>query len=288
MKAVFIVFSPSGHTLIAARKFMSLLEDNGISCHMINITKNDKYLQDSAITKTLVDDLGEQHLLIPCAPVYAGHCEQNMLRTIRALPLVKEKQIPAIPLVTYGGVHSSVALEEMGKALSDRGYIPIMGIKIAAEHTLTATFKKRINPNLPGTVEAQILAEAAEITEKVVNDKIAMVNVGKKLAYAPFMKRIMFRIFSQEKIHGKYKKVAINTEKCIGCKRCVVACPVNMFAYIDNTIQMVRDPKHCILCAECYHQCPAKAVVHPYIEVARKRLSNGFAKLENPQSEIYR
>ena len=287
MKAVFIVFSPSGHTLIAARKFMSLLEDNGISCHMINITKNDKYLQDSAITKTLVDDLGEQHLLIPCAPVYAGHCEQNMLRTIRALPLVKEKQIPAIPLVTYGGVHSSVALEEMGKALSDRGYIPIMGIKIAAEHTLTATFKKRINPNLPGTVEAQILAEAAEITEKVVNDKIAMVNVGKKLAYAPFMKRIMFRIFSQEKIHGKYKKVAINTEKCIGCKRCVSACPVNMFAYIDNTIQMVRDPKYCILCAECYHQCPVKAVVYPYIEVAKKRLSNGFAELENPQSEIY-
>ena len=287
MKAVFIVFSPSGHTLIAARKFMSLLEDNGISCHLINITKNDKYLQDSAITKTLVDDLGEQHLLILCAPVYAGHCEQNMLRTIRALPLVKEKQIPAIPLVTYGGVHSSVALEEMGKALSDRGYIPIMGIKIAAEHTLTATFKKRINPNLPGTVEAQILAEAAEITEKVVNDKIAMVNVGKKLAYAPFMKRIMFRIFSQEKIHGKYKKVTINAEKCIGCERCVAACPVNMFAYIDNTIQMVRDPKYCILCAECYHQCPVKAVVYPYIEVAKKRLSNGFAELENPQSEIY-
>ena len=264
MKAIFIVFSPSGHTLIAARKFMSLLEDNGISCHMINITKNDKYLQDFTITKTLVDDLGEHHLLIPCAPVYAGHCEQNMLRTIRALP------------------------RKMGKALNGRGYIPIMGIKIAAEHTLTATFKKRINPNLPGTVEDQILVEAAEIAEKVLNDEIAMVNVEKKLAYAPFMKRIMFRVFSQEKIHGKYKKVAINTEKCIGCKRCVSACPVNMFAYIDNTIQMVRDPKHCNLCAECYHQCPAKAVVHPYIEVARKRLSNGFAELETPQSEIYR
>ena len=163
-----------------------------------------------------------------------------------------------------------------------------MGIKIAAEHTLTATFKKRINPNLPGKVEEQILAEAAKITEKVVNDKIAMINIEKKLAYAPFMKRIMFRIFSQEKIHGKYKKVTINTEKCTGCKRCVAACPVNMFAYIDNTIQMVRDPKYCILCAECYHQCPAKAVVHPYIEVARKRLSNGFAELENPQSTIYR
>ena len=30
MKVVFIVFSPSGHTLIAAQKFMHLLEDNGI------------------------------------------------------------------------------------------------------------------------------------------------------------------------------------------------------------------------------------------------------------------
>ena len=100
MKVVFIVFSPSGHTLIAAQKFMQLLEDNGISCHMINITKNDKYLQDLTIRKTLLNDLGEHHLLIPCAPVYAGHCEQNMLRTIRALPREKKKQIPAIPLVT--------------------------------------------------------------------------------------------------------------------------------------------------------------------------------------------
>ena len=116
MKVVFIVFSPSGHTLIAAQKFMHLLEDKGISCHMINITKNDKYLQDFTITKTLVNDLGEYHLLISCAPVYAGHCEQNMLRTIWALPREKKKQIPAIPLVTYGGVHSSVALEEMASS----------------------------------------------------------------------------------------------------------------------------------------------------------------------------
>ena len=98
----------------------------------------------------------------------------------------------------------------------------------------------------------------------------------------------MFRILSQEKIHGKYKKVAINSQICNGCGQCIRACPVNMFACIDNKVQLIRDPGHCILCAECYHHCSAGAIIHPYIEVARKRLSDGFAELENPQSAVYR
>ena len=102
MKVVFIVFSPSGHTLIAAQKFMHLLEDNGISCHMINITKNDKYLQDLTIRKTLLNDLGEHHLLIPCAPVYAGHCEQNMLRTMQLLRCFSSLRLPPHILNRYG------------------------------------------------------------------------------------------------------------------------------------------------------------------------------------------
>ena len=51
MKVVFIVFSPSGHTLIAAQKFMHLLEDNGISCHMINITKTISIFRTSQLQK---------------------------------------------------------------------------------------------------------------------------------------------------------------------------------------------------------------------------------------------
>ena len=70
--------------------------------------------------------------------------------------------------------------------------------------------------------------------------------------------------------------------------RVIIILMINGRKVISNTIQMVRNPKNYILCAECYHHCPAKAIVHPYIEVARKRLSDGFAELENPQSEIYR
>ncbi len=92
------------------------------------------------------------------ATVCAGHREQNMLRTIRALPREKEKQNPAIPLVTYGGVHSSIANE----ALNGRGYIPIMNIKIAAKHTLTATFENQLilckPPNIAYSKKILIIA----------------------------------------------------------------------------------------------------------------------------------
>ena len=287
MKVVFLVFSPSGHTLLTAQNFMNMLENKGVSCDMINITKNDNYIQKEDITHTLYSDIGEHCMLVVCAPIYAGHCEQNMLRIIHMLPKRKNGRIPAILLVTYGGVHSSVALEEMGKGIRSRGYIPIMGIKIAAEHTLTATFKKRINRQLPGEKEQQVLAEAAEIAVNVLNGKTDPVDAKKALEYAPFPKRLMFRILSQEKIHGKYKKVAINSQICNGCGQCIRACPVNMFAYVDNKVQLIRNPGHCILCAECYHHCTAGAIIHPYIEVARKRLSDGFAELENPQSAVY-
>ena len=56
------------------------------------VRQSDKQIID-VVDLTLVDDLGEYHLLIPCALVYAGHCEQNMLRTIRALPRKKKKQM---------------------------------------------------------------------------------------------------------------------------------------------------------------------------------------------------
>ena len=190
MKAIFLVFSPSGHTLLAAQQFMSSLEGKGIMCRMINITKNDNYIHECTLKQTLAKDLDEHQLLVPCAPVYAGHCEGNILRVIRSLPLQTDNQIPAIPLVTYGGVHSSVAPEEMGRSLRSRNYTPIMGVKIAAEHTLTTTCRNRINPHMPSNMEKRILTEATAMAKSVVNGNTPALYAGKALAYAPLPKRL--------------------------------------------------------------------------------------------------
>ena len=60
-----------------------------------------------------------------------------------------------------------------------------------------------------------------------------------------------------------------------------------MFEYSKDKVKMVRDKAECILCAQCYHNCPTHAINYPYIEMARKRLKNGHIKLEEEQSGIY-
>lgn len=289
MKAAIIVFSPSGHTLRAAEIFQSAFEGKTISTQLIDITKRPYYLDKDSMKQQLEKDLEEHDVLLVGGPVYAGHMEGHILRLIDRLPEAGGKYGSlAVPFVTYGGVHSSVALEEAGKLLKAKKRKPILGVKIAAEHTLTRTFAKTIYKNRPGKEEEEIILQAVEkIIEIAAVPPERIKDACKALAYSRPMERLMFRLFSQASIHKKYKRVSIDAQKCIQCKKCISVCPVNMFDFAGGKVRMARDSRQCILCAECYHHCPAGAVIHPYIEVAKKRLRDGNAVLEKKPSAIY-
>ena len=289
MKVAIIVFSPSGHTLQAANIFKEELERKGARVQLVNTTKNPNYLNESSIKKQLESDLDAHDVLLIGGPIYAGHMEGHILRIIKRLPEVGGKfGALAVPFATYGGVHSSVALEEMGKLLKKQNRKSILGVKIAAEHTLTKTASKIIYEGRPGKDEEAIIAQAAsKIIETASQDIKSIKDISKAFRYSNPKERLMFKLFSQEKIHGKFKHVSIDSGKCIQCQKCVSVCPVNMFDFVDERVKMVKDQHQCILCAECYHRCPAGAIIHPYIEPARARLKDGNAHLEEEPSSIY-
>ena len=289
MKVSIIVFSPSGHTLQAANTFKKELEKRGVSVQLINTTKNPKYLNEKSIKKQLEADLDTHDVLLVGGPIYAGHMEGHILRIIKQLPGVGGKfGALAVPFATYGGVHSSVALEEMGKLLKRKKRKSILGVKIAAEHTLTKTASKIIYEGKPGKDEEAIIAQAAsKIIETALQDIKSIKDISKAFCYSKPKERLMFKLFSQEKIHKQFKQVSINSVKCIQCKKCISVCPVNMFDVVDEQVKMVKDQQQCILCAECYHRCPSGAIIHPYIEPAKVRLKDGNAHLEEEPSSIY-
>lgn len=289
MKAVIIVFSPSGHTLQAANIFRDEFKKRGVYTQLINITKNPNYLNADSIKAQLEEDLKPHDVILIGGPIYAGHMEGYVLQLIKQLPDVgSDYGVLAVPFATYGGVHSSIALEEMGRLLRRRKRKSILGVKIAAEHTLTKTASNIIYKDKPGKDEADIITKAVNIIIKTASqDTESIKDVSRSFCYSKPKERLLFKLLSQEKIHKKYKQVSIDSEKCIQCRKCINVCPVNMFDFVDEKVKMVENQQRCILCAECFHQCPAGAIIHPYIEPAKVRLKDGNPHLEKEPSSIY-
>lgn len=289
MKIVIIVFSPSGHTLKVAGMIKKQCETHTSSVRLINITGKNEFLFENKKKENLQKELGEYDLLFIGGPIYAGHMERNILNTIQMLPNPDEKHANlAVSFASYGGAHSFVALEEMGTLLEKKKYKSLLGIKIVAKHTLTDTLSNVMNPDKPGEKEEALVIKAVDHVYKIIeHGDEYLVDQSKSFKYSSLKHRIIFKIFTQEKIHGKYKNVKVDHDKCIMCKKCIAVCPVNMFNAINGKIVMHSDNNRCILCAECFHNCPENAIEYPYIEMARMRLQDGNIPMEKELSAIY-
>ena len=287
MKAVVIVFSPSGHTLTAARMIRKSIEVRGGTADIIDLTKDDTLLFASDKRENLAAKVGAFDVLFVGAPVYAGHAEHTVLRTIAMLPFPDERRSKiAVPFISYGGAHSFIALEEMGRALKRKNYVPVLGIKLASFHTLSKSFRTKILEDRPGDAERRVIDGAVSKVVYLCSDPESIRDNSASFAYTKMPMCFILKILSQERIHAKFKTVSIVYEKCRVCKRCIEVCPVNNFIFTDGIVS-VKNQKNCILCGECFYNCASDAIVFDYRKLVKKRLRDGEVVLENPLSAVY-
>lgn len=55
-------------------------------------------------------------------------------------------------------------------------------------------------------------------------------------------------------------QLKIDKNKCIGCKRCEKACPMDSIKFVEQKIE--HNIHNCILCGECIEKCPTKAIIY--------------------------
>lgn len=294
IKVAIIVFSPSGSTLKTAKMMEKSMIARGIQVQLLDITRNETVFRENKMAQYLEEYVEPHDLICVGSPVYAGHFEGNVLKIIKALPYPDKKWGKlAVPFVTYGGLHSSIALMEAGKLLIERKRKSIAGMKIAAFHTLTTTIPLKINENKPGE---EILPVVEELIDRINRiDRIMLENkdyskiknVQKSFSYANPIERLVIKTLRQSFWHKKYKPVEIDYNKCNGCGLCVAGCPVNMFEMIDAKPQRTKPIEDCILCAECFHNCPVAAISYRYLSKSEERLHKMVKKMESPQSAVY-
>ncbi len=54
--------------------------------------------------------------------------------------------------------------------------------------------------------------------------------------------------------------IAINEEKCIGCRKCLKVCPGSLIKLKENKKAWIKYPKDCWGCSSCLKECDHKAI----------------------------
>ena len=175
MKVVFIIFSPTGNTLKAARIMESSLKTKDVEVQLINITRDPVFFKGNNKDKLayLNGKIKQHDLLCLGGPVYAHHLHFNILNIIKELPKPGGKWGKlAASFITYGGISSGLALIESAKLLKKSGRIPALAMKINSEHCMTKLkhISTKINEGMPGE-------EAIPLIEDFVRKIIQLINL---------------------------------------------------------------------------------------------------------------
>ena len=261
MKTVIIVFSPSGNTLKVAKMLEKNLLEKNIGVQIVDITRTKGLFRYGTFGQYLEQNVEKHDVLCVGSPVYAHHLHYNVQNLIKSLPPPNNGWGKlAIPFITYGGINSGVALQEAGNLLKKTGRIPIAGMKINSEHSLTKLPKitVKVNEGMPGN-EIDYLIE--ELSNKILNGRVYE-DASKEFCYQKLAVRIKAKLIFREKLwqNHLYPKQVIDYDKCVHCGKCSINCPVQRIEMIDRKPTILKGSPGCIHCGSCVSHCPSNAI----------------------------
>jgi ferredoxin len=253
---IFIIYcSPAGSTKHVAQVIDKTLDTLGHHPVMLDLCNT----EDVAAVKTQISKISQDILLFIGSPVYAFHAVPPVMEFIEQLPDTCKGY--SIPFVTWGAVTSGIALHEMGKLLSERGYPVIGAATIVAAHSLMWQFAHPLGEGRPAAGDDQKVEEMVKkIDAKLKAPSVRIVPLS-ELNYQP------------AEVYGAMSKLSIKAarqmlpqrqvikEKCTKCPVCSEICPVG--AITLNPYPCFGES--CIVCYNCMRLCPEKAIAADFL-----------------------
>lgn len=112
----------------------------------------------------------------------------------------------------------------------------------------------------PLSKNQQLVKKAELKIEQAANAFIEGRPPQEGLGIIPFLAGLVGqRLYFYHKTQNYSDKLKIDTEKCIGCGKCVQLCPMKNIS-LDMEENHAEPGKHCTMCYRCANRCPAQAI----------------------------
>ncbi len=213
--------------------------------------------------KDIGNSLAPGDILFVGSPTYAGHPVPVVMDFLSGLPATPG--VYAAPFVTYGMVTSGLALLDMARAMEQKDFLLVGGMKVAAVHSMLWSSAKPLGKGRPDESD---LAKAVHFTN-IILDKAAT-GEPQPLPLETFdYQRQEVR---EKVVEGGLQALKpvmlpfdLDEDACTGCGMCADNCPAGNITL--DPLPMFAD--RCVLCFNCIRVCEPGALsskVLPFIE----------------------
>lgn len=269
-------FSPAGTTRTVAERIYMTLQKHHLEAKLHDLT-----VHGSPLASFL------QNLASPCvlwlgSPVYCDHALPPLMEQIAALP--ENLQGYSVPYVTWGGVCSGFALQEMGEALSQKRLPPLAAAKIVAEHSSTWDAPKPWEAGRPNPEDLILIDKLVQYVVQSVQGEASQPMDLRKLNYLSTAQQADAALKSLSKAKTAMGTPKADVARCIQCGDCVQACPTGAMSL--QPWPAVAE-ELCIVCHQCVRNCPETAFPHNGALVAERIASMAAASDEDKVTALF-
>ncbi len=277
-KSFIFYCSPAGTTRHVAKVIEGKLKSYKREVVVCEIGKNETQLTQVLHTLAETD---EKVCLYLGSPVYASHALPLIMDLIDHLPV--KSQSYAVPFATWGGATSALALEEMGAALTTRGYNVVAAAKILAVHSLMWQLEKPVGAGHPDRDDDRLIEELVVAVKKNLAHSEPFILPQKVLEYQPRAMATEMLKLNLQIAKGILPQRTINQKLCTQCGECVDQCPVEALTLTPWPVFA----ESCIVCFNCMRLCPENAIEADLATIYQRIEERAQAVREGAPSQIY-
>ena len=277
MKVVVVFCSPAGTTQHVAEVVHGGLARHNLEVEMVNVGLSN----DTSRVYQILEEGREHVCLFVGSPVYRNLMVPPIRRFMESLP--EGSGTFAVPFVTWGAACSGVALWQMGRVLTEKGFVLAGAAKVCAVHSLMWGAEDPAGKGHPDKDDDNhIKALVSGLLTRFSSSPIPVLDL-EQLDYQPREQADEMK----EKLDEPWMILPkhVNEEACTQCGICREECPaaaVTLNPYPEFNAD-------CFDCFNCIRLCPENAIVpEPEVDKIEDRIRNRVTKVnERPLTQIF-